>query len=87
MAVQFGYCGLDRRRLPLLGDEIRACWEPAEAATEAELPAEVAAAAIVRTFDFVPLGEARPVVAGVAVAAVTTLEAPPATLWGDATDR
>jgi hypothetical protein len=22
-----GYCGLDRRRAPLLGDEIRSCWE------------------------------------------------------------
>jgi hypothetical protein len=24
-----GYCGLDRRRAPLRGDEIRACWEAA----------------------------------------------------------
>lgn len=23
-----GYCGLDRKREPLAGDEIRACWEP-----------------------------------------------------------
>jgi hypothetical protein len=28
VAAQLGYCGLDRRRLPLVGDEIRACWEP-----------------------------------------------------------
>ena len=29
VAAQLGYCGLDRRRAPLAGDEIRACWEPA----------------------------------------------------------
>jgi hypothetical protein len=27
VAAQLGYCGLDRRRTPLAGDEIRACWE------------------------------------------------------------
>ncbi len=27
VAAQLGYCGLDRRRAPLVGDEIRACWE------------------------------------------------------------
>jgi hypothetical protein len=27
VAAQLGYCGLDRRRAPLIGDEIRACWE------------------------------------------------------------
>ena len=29
VAAQIGYCGLDRRRLPLRGDEMRACWEAA----------------------------------------------------------
>lgn len=28
MAGSLGYCGLDRKRGPLAGDEIRACWEP-----------------------------------------------------------
>src|SRR5829696_8499854 len=28
VAPQLGYCGLDRERRPLRGDEIRACWEP-----------------------------------------------------------
>ncbi len=28
MAGTLGYCGLDRKREPLAGDEIRACWEP-----------------------------------------------------------
>ncbi|MFL5674996.1 MAG: hypothetical protein ACJ779_08320 [Chloroflexota bacterium] len=27
MAAQLGYCGLDRDRRPLRGDEIRPCWE------------------------------------------------------------
>jgi len=27
VAVQIGYCGLDRQRRPLHGDEIRECWE------------------------------------------------------------
>ena len=40
MAGQLGYCGLDRQRKPLQGDEIRACWEAADAAsvTVAALP-------------------------------------------------
>lgn len=27
MAAQLGFCGLDRGRQPLRGDEIRGCWE------------------------------------------------------------
>jgi hypothetical protein len=27
VAAQLGYCGLDRGRQPLVGDEIRSCWE------------------------------------------------------------
>jgi hypothetical protein len=27
VAARTGYCGLDRRREPLRGDEVRACWE------------------------------------------------------------
>ena len=26
VAARFGFCGLDRHRLPLHGDEVRACW-------------------------------------------------------------
>lgn len=29
VAANVGYCGLDRDRRPLRGDEIRACWEEA----------------------------------------------------------
>lgn len=32
MAGSLGYCALDRRRDPLVGDEIRSCWEAAETA-------------------------------------------------------
>jgi hypothetical protein len=38
VAGQLGYCGLDRARAPLTGDEIRPCWEPAEA-TGTSIPA------------------------------------------------
>ena len=27
VAARFGFCGLDRHRLPLNGDEVRSCWE------------------------------------------------------------
>ena len=32
VAANLGYCGLDVRRQPLAGDEIRACWEAGAAA-------------------------------------------------------
>ncbi len=38
MAGQLGYCGLDRRRAPLVGDEIRACWESTPVLAVAPLP-------------------------------------------------
>lgn len=28
VARRVGYCGLDTRRAPLSGDEVRPCWEP-----------------------------------------------------------
>jgi hypothetical protein len=31
VAPQIGFCGLDRRRRPLAGDEIRGCWEASPA--------------------------------------------------------
>jgi len=37
VAAQLGYCGLDRQRRPLRGDEIRACWEASH------IPVEIAA--------------------------------------------
>jgi hypothetical protein len=38
VAGQLGYCGLDRQRRPLRGDEIRPCWEAADA-TSINVPA------------------------------------------------
>jgi len=35
MAGGLGFCALDRRRDPLVGDEIRECWEAAEVVVEA----------------------------------------------------
>jgi hypothetical protein len=45
VAGQLGYCGLDARRQPLNGDEIRGCWEgwPAGSATTGA-PLTIAAA-------------------------------------------
>ena len=34
MAGGLGFCALDRRRDPLVGDEIRGCWEAAEVVVE-----------------------------------------------------
>ncbi|MFL5685761.1 MAG: hypothetical protein ACJ77D_06870 [Chloroflexota bacterium] len=46
MAGQLGYCGLDRSRQPLTGEEIRACWEgwPDGVATGTSVPLTIAAA-------------------------------------------
>jgi hypothetical protein len=33
VAARLGYCGLDRQRKPLGGDEVRACWEDASTPT------------------------------------------------------
>ena len=40
VAVNIGYCGLDRTRSPLAGDEIRSCWEPSAAAIDRSGPAD-----------------------------------------------
>ena len=44
VAGSLGYCGLDRRRQPLTGDEIRACWEAPAGSAGAPLVAAAAAA-------------------------------------------
>src|SRR4051795_4091859 len=38
LAPQVGYCGLDARRLPLRGDELRGCWTERPAAEAAGEP-------------------------------------------------
>lgn len=42
VAGSLGYCGLDRRRQPLAGDEIRECWEADPGGDDASLAAVVA---------------------------------------------
>ena len=59
IAGQLGYCGLDPRRLPIRGDEMRGCWEAAHATdiTPPSIKIERAAAASGR-LDFIPVGPA-----------------------------
>ena len=44
MAGQLGYCGLDRGRAPLTGEEIRGCWESWTVANGTSVPLTIAAA-------------------------------------------
>jgi hypothetical protein len=73
VAGNLGYCGLDRRRSPLSGDEIRACWEPASAVPGSVESPTIAAAApppaiavgvlgADRRLEFIEVGGAPPVV-------------------------
>jgi hypothetical protein len=70
VAAQLGYCGLDRKRLPLRGDEIRACWEGRPGVIVADQPpaplpvhrlrmgqAAEQDRTAVRRLEFVPVGE------------------------------
>ena len=47
VAANVGYCGLDRQRRPISGDEIRACWESRP--DPVDMPADVTASTFVRT--------------------------------------
>jgi hypothetical protein len=47
VAANVGYCGLDRRRAPLLGDEIRACWEGGPFSMAPAIPAARARLAVI----------------------------------------
>jgi hypothetical protein len=42
LAANVGFCGLDRRRLPLTGSELRGCWTAPVPGSEAEAPRFVA---------------------------------------------
>ena len=63
VAAQLGYCGLDRRRLPLAGTELRGCWVAGPARTsDAPLPGveldeegREAPSPALRLRDFVPV--------------------------------
>jgi len=67
VAPGIGYCGLDRHRLPLLGNELRSCWEAAAERVHVEAsPPSTATHADSGApsgddrprLDFVPVGEA-----------------------------
>jgi len=60
VAARIGYCGLDRERRPLAGDEIRGCWDGlALADDEDSRPADVALRVIEAPYvrGFVPVDE------------------------------
>jgi len=69
VAAQLGYCGLDRRRLPLAGTELRGCWEAGPARlldTPGDVPREPTLdvepeppSPALRLRDFVPVELAR----------------------------
>jgi hypothetical protein len=55
IAGQLGYCGLDRDRLPLRGDELRGCWEAAPDAPAHPVAARPTGSLERPRLDFVPL--------------------------------
>ena len=89
MTQAIGYCGLDRTRHPLRGDEIRGCWEGRPAPVEDDTvkvlaPTRAIPDARARLREFVPIEglASRPEPRAVPVAAVQRRR-PPA----DARDR
>ena len=95
VAGSLGFCGLDRRRQPLVGDEIRACWEAWPGAVELPVtisPAQSLAgarAAAPRDFvevgappaDAAPTAEGPPVVPG--PVPMPVIGEPGWSLWGE----
>ncbi|MBA3877761.1 MAG: hypothetical protein C0498_12720 [Anaerolinea sp.] len=86
IAAQVGYCGLDRRRRPLLGTELRGCWEVEPARNAGAVPAASAAlnadeaveppSPALRLRDFVPVELAHRNAAAPARARTTGAPAP-----------
>lgn len=67
IAGHLGYCGLDRQRLPLRGDEQRGCWQEAAHLVDVRAPATVApvagerpAVSARRQLEFVPVDAVEP---------------------------
>jgi hypothetical protein len=59
VAGSLGFCGLDRRRQPLVGDEIRACWEAWPSAVDLPLtisPAQPSVGPRAEPREFVEVG-------------------------------
>ena len=95
VAAELGYCGLDRGRQPLGGDEIRWCWEAGATPAEPAHAIRPAAQDAPRTrLEFIDVEAARPRAAKRAGSAAPLDEFPPGTgrpthgepgwsLWGD----
>lgn len=82
VAPNVGYCGLDRRRAPLAGDEIRACWEAGPLPSAPTIAPAAPLEPPVARLDFIEIA-ARPRRAGASLprsipAAVETATAPTA---------
>ncbi|HET7030649.1 MAG TPA: hypothetical protein VFI34_09070 [Candidatus Limnocylindrales bacterium] len=56
VAARVGFCGLDRRREPLHGDEVRACWEDGAI----PVPPDPSIPGLLDLLTVRALGEARP---------------------------
>jgi hypothetical protein len=84
VAAQLGYCGVDRRRLPLSGLELRGCWEAgparnADAMTAASVPdAADPPSPALRLRDFVPVELVRHSSSAVRARAARETTEPPA---------
>ena len=76
VAAQLGYCGLDRKRLPLTGSELRGCWEAGPTRPIEVTPGETAAAPArpdpVRLRDFIPVSLSRDPAAIIATPAASS---------------
>jgi hypothetical protein len=89
VAAQLGYCGLDRRRAPLDGGEIRACWDAATIAPDtaggvdgSDRTEPVERTSVRPGRDFVPLddvGRVDPIVGGTNRQAPIVVTTAPAT--------
>jgi hypothetical protein len=60
VAGTLGYCGLDRRRQPLAGDEIRECWEAWPGGADPTLAAAAAAAGMTAAGEATAAGRVAP---------------------------
>lgn len=89
MAGRLGYCGLDRRRTPISGLELRGCWEGADAVAGPAIGASVEAPpAWPRDRfrrDFVPVGGPDSAPLGLRTALIVLEPTEPGSIEGHAT--
>jgi hypothetical protein len=89
VAGQLGYCGLDARRQPLTGEEIRGCWEgwPEGAATSVTIAPARSSDTARRPLEFIEVasltGPADGGDAAELLGAAPPINEPGWNLWGD----